>query len=572
MPGFLQRRANEAMVDRSRSPNRNVLLPRQLRTWIESWAWGKCPAIDVVRHGRDWIEDNRAMRPLDMDHRIVRLAKAHANPGNAERVVSSMVPLAGVPPPVSVPDSAIQLFLPPFDILQWLRRTSPAKFEHHLGASPNGVSEFWRSLRSSASGQELWDSHPWLRGKTPRDLKWHLPLVVFDDSGPFTENNSVFVRCFYSILGQGSEKHTRFLISTGVKVGGNPDTTPDRSWEPIMQSFDRLAGPAEHGSWGGILLFVGADLEYACNVLGLQHYNGARVCMECKADTVVLPHNNFAEDAEWRTSRHSPQEYLDAIRRPLHDLVRHPFFNRLTYRYDLLHLLDHHGLTSQVVGNILYAHLAGDREADVLPGTNTEERLGFLNADILAFYQANHVSNRLPALTMGNIKSDIFPELKGNGVKAANSRSIMPYIAELQARAVALNPTRIQRHMLRVAQSLNEAYNIFYCDDVFLSPSAVASLGDHLTKLGRHYQVLQNKALADNKTRWKTLVKTHYVVGHLAGQAALINPRAVQSYASESMVGQICGIYKGSRNGPYLAQVQSVTMTKYRTGLKLLWE
>ena len=89
----------------------------------------------------------------------------------------------------------------------------------------------------------------------------------------------------------------------------------------------------------------------------------------------------------------------------------------------------------------MHAHVSGDREADVPPGTNIEERLGFLNADIAAYYQANNVSNRLPALSLGNIKVDMFPELKGNGVKAANTRSILPYIAELQARAVAINPT-----------------------------------------------------------------------------------------------------------------------------------
>ena len=66
-------------------------------------------------------------------------------------------------------------------------------------------------------------------------------------------------------------------------------------------------------------------------------------------------------------------------------------------------------------------------------------------------------------------------------------------------------------------------------------------------------------------------MKLHYVAAHLASQADVINPRFVQSYASESMVGQICGVYKASCSGPYQPQAQRTAMHKYCTGLKLLW-
>eukprot|EP00974_Lingulodinium_polyedra_P034835 3347507-Lingulodinium_polyedra.AAC.1 len=60
-----------------------------------------------------------------------------------------------------------------------------------------------------------------------------------------------------------------------------------------------------------------------------------------------------------------------------------------TYRHDLLHMVDHHGIASHICANILWAHISSDREAPVIPGANMEERLAFLNADVKAYYSAN---------------------------------------------------------------------------------------------------------------------------------------------------------------------------------------
>ena len=31
-------------------------------------------------------------------------------------------------------------------------------------------------------------AHPWLRDRTPSDLKWHVPLMLFDDAGPTSQS------------------------------------------------------------------------------------------------------------------------------------------------------------------------------------------------------------------------------------------------------------------------------------------------------------------------------------------------------------------------------------------------
>ena len=78
----------------------------------------------------------------------------------------------------------------------------------------------------------------------------------------------------------------------------------------------------------------------------------------------------------------------------------------------------------------------------MLPGDTVTDRLAFLNADMRSFYAANSVQEKLPQLIMDNIKSGQFPELHGSGIKAANTRACIAYVAGLQERAIALNPTR----------------------------------------------------------------------------------------------------------------------------------
>ena len=105
-----------------------------------------------------------------------------------------------------------------------------------------------------------------------------------------------------------------------------------------------------------------------------------------------------------------------------------------------------------------------------------------------------------------------------------------------------------------------------------MNAAAIDELKKVTLRLGMHYQVLQVKSMEFGRTRWKSVPKTHYVVGHLVEQAELINPRVVQGYMSESLVGVICDIYKMSQSGPFKHRVQQVALMKYRTGLRLLWD
>ena len=104
--------------------------------------------------------------------------------------------------------------------------------------------------------------------------------MLFDDVGPVTGTKSTFARVRYNLAGIGSERETRFLLGTGT----DNNNLEDLAWPVIMNGFERLARDVEPDDWGGVLLFIGADLEYACNVLGLPHFNNAgNCCATCKA-------------------------------------------------------------------------------------------------------------------------------------------------------------------------------------------------------------------------------------------------------------------------------------------------
>ena len=215
------------------------------------------------------------------------------------------------------------------------------------------------------------------------------------------------------------------------------------------------------------MLFFSGDLEYACNELGLRHFNGASCCCFCNANRSDIPFNDFHADAQWRRTVLIAGQFARHIRKPKHPVVAHPWFSIYTYRLDLLHIFDHHGITSVILANVLAYHIR--RASPLLPGSTLEERLTSLNDEIRAWYSIAGIENRLPRLKQTNIWVDgEFPEMQGNAVKAANTRSLAPFVLDLQQRAVDIAPTDVNKHMLKVVESLHAAYEVMYGAGLFV--------------------------------------------------------------------------------------------------------
>ena len=303
MPGFRQRLEASA---RSRSPpveqHRGIAqLPAQVKSWLSSWAWGRCPAAEVIRDAAAAAHD---IPRQDLHPAIRRLAQCSSNLGNAERVVESMAPDLGLCQPVRVADSSIEYVLPPDKLLAWLSSTSPSRFALHLRGADGDVEAFWQSFLSRPCCQEFRHLHPWLRGRSPSDLRHHLPLMIFDDAGPISATGSTFARCWYSLLGRGGEKECRFLICTGIKDG----VGEDMSWPVILESFRQLAQPIEPGKWGGILLCLVVICSIAATCLDCPTTTRQRTCAQIAWPTPPIGHTTVSGQlqlgaTQWSTTK-----------------------------------------------------------------------------------------------------------------------------------------------------------------------------------------------------------------------------------------------------------------------------
>ena len=361
----------------------------------------------------------------------------------------------------------------------------------------------------------------------------------------------------------GKETDTKYMICSYLKAHSDD---PDRSWPLVLASFDEMASPRP-GTWGAILLFVTGDLEFVCNDLGLPHFNSNQCCALCCANVSDKPHNNYHNDAAWRGTLRTSDEFRAALRQPLHPLVAWHSFSRFTYRLDLLHLLDHHGVASHVVANVIANFV--EQASETVPGESQESRLNFINDDIRGFYTDRHVQNRMPPLKIANLYMNGFPELHGPAVKAANTRALVQYAMCLQDRSTAADPSSENRHCLKVAQSLSDAYELMYAANYFLTVDEQKKLDKLLHRMGVNWQLLAVLTCRGGAQKWKQPIKLHYAVGHLAQQATLINPRFVQCYGSEGLVGQFSNIWKTSQDGPFEATIQKKILGKYRTGMTI---
>ena len=311
MVGWRQRSAPA----RSRSPRKPCA---QLNHWLQSWAWGDIPATEVIRNARAFAKDGFEDEAVS---RLNRASGAH-DVMNAERALYRVLP-ENLIQITSVPNSSVEVVILPKDTLNWIQTTSPRLFEHRLGAGQH-VEQWWQDLYDQPESRDFWDGHPFLQGRAPAQLANHLPVMVHDDAGPVSQHQSAYVRNWFSLLGKGRETETRFLLSTRMK---KQSELPGRSWPIILQNFEELAQPAPAGRWGAILLFVSGDLDYLCNDVGLRHFNGCSCCFFCEATTTeAFPHNQYQGAAAWRETVFDNAAFLGALRRPLHPLAEHAFF------------------------------------------------------------------------------------------------------------------------------------------------------------------------------------------------------------------------------------------------------
>ena len=373
------------------------------------------------------------------------------------------------------------------------------------------------------------------------------------------------------MLGEGDEKATKFLVHSSVKKGNNGD---DVAWERLLRDFDELASgqvgghvvaPAPGGrAWAFALLFAKSDEETRCLEFGFPSYTGPEPCSECLANRGERPYTDLRPSAAWRATERMPLEYyLARPKEPLHPLARSRYFtDRWFFYLDIMHLMDCRGVAGIVYGSLLALLL----RLPALGGTRAE-RLDTVNAFMVAWYNAHPGTHRLPALRATNLTLDGWAELHGPAIKAANSRAAAPLFFDL-AQEYCTEGTDQDTAVLQVTRSLVHFYDLIWQGPMFFDEEQLQRLRAVCLTFGSNFQLLREAARGQGLLAWLVKPKVHKMQ-HIPLMAEVINPRFVQCYADESLVGTCTKVWQKTARGRYKRTVQKAVLAKRLAALQM---
>lgn len=565
------------------------------RGLLLEWGWGDLSGPAVRRLAGQAVADGLSNRLVKS---IAALGSEGRCPGNIERDLFRKFAAKFNPDRLAQPlvGPIIKCFLPPHELFGAIAREFPAEFAVRLGARRDRLAEFWQMFRQSIRGREYFDFNAELRNRSEEELSRLVPVVLHCDAGPYTKKKSCYVLSWGSLLGVGSEQESTYLIASWIDKKQNAQDE-EALWPCLAQSLaamssfryplgnldgtdfepgtwrDRAKGtllaPAADGvGFGAVLLGLKADLEWYTNSMGWQGYNSAFPCGLCRADRLGVPWHDPRETALWRTTVFNLIDYRDKYTAPgCHPVNHFVGVSGYTVFLDLLHICDYRGITSLVIANTLWG-IVQDREI----AHTQEQSLAILNAEVAEFYSVNNVQNRLPEITVSMLIDDksrttAQPQLKGPTVKAANTRSLLPYVAELARRKDTGTPKT--RHRRKLCEWLQRFYDIVYTADMFLTGPQKMDLSYAVQRVGLHYLWLSTQAIMEARVAWGVTPKVHYFL-HIPLHADILNPRFVQTYKEEGFVGRCTTLYASCANGPYWPTIQLRAIRKYLVGLQVL--
>jgi len=155
---------------------------------------------------------------------------------------------------------------------------------------------------------------------------------------------------------------------------------------------------------------------------------------------------------------------------------------------------------------------------------------------------------------------DNWANLTGPAIKAAATRAAAPWLRDLSIDFFTQD-TDLDRAVLGLSGNLATFYEILYSQGRFLSEDAEARLGVVCRAMGAGYMLLRNMSREAKLLHFKITPKVHKVQ-HIPFLANCMNPRFVQNYAEESLIGTCTKIWGRSMAGRHHRFVQRNALTK----------
>lgn len=255
---------------------------------------------------------------------------------------------------------------------------------------------------------------------------------------------------------------------------------------------------------------------------------------------------------------------------PRHPITKSVYWNKYFPRLDKMHVVDLKGVHAICCGSILLDLVTSPTRTAVL-GATQDQRLLEINRRMKDFQSTSGCEHYMPELRIDNLRKDGWACLNGKLVKAANTRQLIPFMLHLvglfyNAHGAYASSVR------KVVTALNTIEHICYSADMFLTTSEKQTFDKAWKTVGRHWQHLRwlCRPIPGNEgfNYWQVTPKVHYAM-HLPRQSLLINVRATQCYAEESLIGRVSKIWAASANGRYTKMVQKTTLIRYLVSLEL---
>ena len=348
-------------------------------------------------------------------------------------------------------------------------------------------SNHWQTILGGADGaaERHWLSwaHTDFVRKHPRITESRFPFIIpigmHGDGGAFSNQETINVFSWNSLLGCGDTSQTRFLF-TLVKKSDIIDATMQAVLKIFADEMNALSAAHESqlfGSYSAVLAQVRGDWAFFCDTFHMPAWNSAvRMCWMCQASSTIdhLLWTNCCLDAGWRPTVFTNESFLEFA--TLHGILVPIFllmvvgFRLECFMVDSLHAVDL-GFWCHVVGNIFW-HLAVRRR--VFGGTTQSSAISNLWDDLTLWYKRTKCPYRLQSkLTENNLRSKSgFPKLKA---KAAQARKLAPYLL-LLAETYFSNDSEEEKLMFAIVRCMNRYYEIVQWGAYFLNSDEIAEM------------------------------------------------------------------------------------------------
>jgi hypothetical protein len=523
----------------------------------EKWSKGELSSVEVQEFAAAAGEDGCARLPKlrklgasgkQSGNANRDLARALGKPKGAPEFFFAHIPVAGddgQPKVVSHP------FLLPHQLFSQLFQERQDTFLQCVVGDTDERDQVWEGLASSPIVQK----HPCL---AVGGLSHTVPIGLHGDAGAFSKQDSLFVLTWNSLVGQGTTRELRFMVTCVRKSDLLPDgSTLEAIFHVLAWSLNSLldgftphsdpdglpldgGGAPLAGPWKGACIQVRGDWQFYCQAFHFPTWNtNERMCWLCRASNVnpELLWTDFNSGAAWRGSVWSHEGYVaDVVGRgeELPNIFSIRGLRLECILVDVLHAVDL-GVASLVVGNVLN---------EVLPrlGSNREKQMATLNARLASWYKANKVASQIRGrLTWEKIRvTGSPPEFKA---KAAATRHIVPFAASLATEFDTGSEHDRRRRV--VVESLVSFYAMVQAGARRISANDLRRLPECCQALCTNYAHLSLEAVRANVPAWQLKPKMH-LFQHLCHYQVqqFGNPRFYWTYPDEDMVGQMVEVAK----------------------------